>query len=55
MVLIYAIIYFKKNHNSIRQFITDEMLKKGYLATNSVYVSISHTKSAIENYLKTLS
>ena len=44
---------FKKNHNSIRQFITDEMLKKGYLATNSVYVSISHTKSAIENYLKT--
>ena len=41
-----------KNAQAIRTLFTQEMLKKGYLATPSVYVSFSHTKEHVEKYLK---
>ena len=31
---------------------TQEMLKRGYLAAASVYVSYSHTEKIVEQYLK---
>jgi glutamate-1-semialdehyde 2,1-aminomutase len=37
-----------------KTFITQEMLKKGWLAGSSVYVCIGHTDSVIENYLNEL-
>ena len=33
------------------KFITEQMLKKNYLATQNIYVSIAHTKDKIEKYL----
>ena len=43
------------NHDFIKYktFITQEMLKKGFLA-NSVYVSMSHTKNTVNKYLSHL-
>ncbi len=40
-----------KNSQEIKTLFTQEMLKKGYLASSSVYVSYSHTKEIVENYL----
>lgn len=37
-----------------KTFITQEMLKKGWIAGNSVYVCIKHSDSVIENYLNEL-
>jgi len=34
-----------------KTFITQEMLKKGYLAANTIYSSTAHTKDIIDNYL----
>jgi len=31
---------------------TQEMLKRGYLASTSIYVSLSHTRAIVEDYLK---
>jgi len=45
---------FKKNNNLLKTFITHEMLKKGYLASNIVYVSLAHEKKIIDQYLKDL-
>ena len=38
---------FKKNNEIYKTFLTQEMLKKGILANNSVYVSIAHDKKQI--------
>lgn len=38
-------------NNKILTLFTQEMLNKGYLASNSVYVSTAHTKSIVEEYL----
>ena len=44
--------YFKsKNNNAYKTFITQEMLKYGFLATNVVYLSTAHSKSIIDKYL----
>jgi len=45
---------FSKNNNLLKTFITNEMLKKKYLASNVVYVSMSHTKKIIDRYLNEL-
>jgi glutamate-1-semialdehyde aminotransferase len=45
---------FLKNNNLLKTFITSEMLKRKYLASNVVYVSISHSKKIIDKYLKDL-
>ncbi len=42
------------NENKIVTYITQEMLKRGFLASNSVYVSISHNKKILNNYFKNL-
>jgi len=42
------------NNLKYKTLITQEMLKKGYLAANSVYVSIFHTKAIIDEYLNKL-
>ena len=42
------------NENKILTFITQEMLKRGFLASNSVYVSVSHNKNILNNYFKNL-
>jgi len=39
------------NHLKYKTLITQEMLKKGYLAANSVYVCTSHSKGIIDNYI----
>lgn len=46
---------FDSNNNlKYKTFITQEMLKRGFLAANSVYVSTSHTREIIDNYLNEL-
>jgi len=45
---------FEKNHNLLKTFLTNEMLKKGYLASNIVYVSLAHKKKIIDNYINEL-
>jgi len=42
---------FNKDHQRLRTFFTQEMLKRGYLATNTVYVSYCHTKEFIKDYI----
>lgn len=37
-----------------KTYITQEMLKKGFLASNNFYASIAHTQSLIEQYLDSL-
>lgn len=40
-----------KNHQKYKTLISQEMLKRGFLAANSIYVSIAHTDDLIEEYL----
>ena len=47
-------IFQSKNHQAYKTYITQEMLKNGFLATTTIYVSISHTKKIINRYLKCL-
>ena len=37
-----------------KTLITQEMLKKGYLATNAAYVSFAHDKKLIDEYIENL-
>ena len=41
-----------KHHNIYKNFITQEMLKKGFLANNIVYSSISHTDNILKKYFE---
>jgi len=44
---------FKKgNEKALNTLFTQEMLKRGYLASNSVYVSYSHSQEEVEKYLE---
>ena len=46
---------FKSSKNlEYKTLITQEMLAKGYLAANSVYVSTEHTPTIIDGYLNAL-
>jgi glutamate-1-semialdehyde 2,1-aminomutase len=42
------------NSNLYKTFITQEMLKRGFLASNSFYASISHDSETINTYLDSL-
>ena len=42
--------FTSKNHLKYKTFLTQEMLKKGMLASNSVYSCIEHTKPILEEY-----
>ena len=44
---------FKENHE-LKNYIIEEMLKVGILASNIVYVSISHTNKILNIYFKEL-
>ena len=37
-----------------KTLITQEMLKRGFLATNSVYVSFAHDKKVVDEYIDNL-
>ena len=45
-----AFSFDSKNHLAYKTLLTQEMLKKGYLASNAVYVSMVHTPEVIEKY-----
>ena len=45
---------FPKNNQIYKTFISQEMLKKGYLASNLIYLSTKHTKNVIDNYIQAL-
>jgi glutamate-1-semialdehyde aminotransferase len=50
-----SLIMFKFNYdnaNELKTLFTQEMLKKGFLASTSVYVSYSHKEEHIEKYLE---
>ena len=52
-----AICSFKvisKYSNHYNTYIAQEMLSKGFLANNSVYVSTAHTETIIKKYLKVM-
>jgi len=44
-------IFNYEKAQELKTLFTQEMLKKGYLASSSVYVSYSHTKEIMEDYL----
>lgn len=46
--------FHSENALAYKTLITQEMLKKGYLATTTFYVSISHTEQVLEGYFKDL-
>ena len=45
---------FKKNNLLYKTYITQEMLKKGFLASNLIYLSTKHTKTIIDKYILSL-
>jgi len=50
----HALVTFSFNYENmqeLRTLFTQEMLKRGYIATPSVYVSYSHTKEIVDRYL----
>ncbi|MFX1238881.1 MAG: aminotransferase class III-fold pyridoxal phosphate-dependent enzyme [Promethearchaeota archaeon] len=52
-----ALITFSFNYENaqeLKTLLTQEMLKRGYLASNSVYVSFSHTEEHVHNYIKNI-
>jgi len=46
--------FISKNKNEYKTYVTQEMLKKGYLVGNSVYVCTEHNKSVVDNFLENL-
>jgi len=38
-----------------QKIITSEMIKNNFLATNSIYVSVTHTEKLIKKYVKEMS
>jgi len=45
---------FKNSNQIYKTYYTQEMLKKNFLATNTVYVSIAHKQQVLKKYYKTL-
>ena len=43
-----------KDNNLYKNFVTQEMLKKGFLANNTIYVSTAHRTSILKKYFKIL-
>jgi glutamate-1-semialdehyde 2,1-aminomutase len=43
--------FSSKNHTAYKTYLTQEMLKKGFLASNLIYVSTEHSQEIIEEYL----
>ena len=47
-------VFKSENHLKYKTLISQEMLKKGYLATNGIYLSTAHNKEIINEYLNAL-
>ena len=47
-------VFENPRHFEYKTLITQEMLKKGFLAATSCYTSLAHTPDVIENYLENL-
>ena len=46
--------FMSKNNLAYKTYITQEMLKKGYLAGNSIYVCTKHTEEVLSGYYQNL-
>ena len=46
--------FIYKNNLAYRTYVTQEMLKKGFLATNVIYMSTKHEKKMIDKYIQEL-
>ena len=46
--------FISKNALKYKTLVTQEMLKKGFLAANSTYVSTAHSSKLIDQYLEAL-
>ncbi len=46
--------FISKNNIAYKTFITQEMLKKKYLASNQIFLTILHTKKIIDKYMDNL-
>jgi glutamate-1-semialdehyde aminotransferase/spore coat polysaccharide biosynthesis protein SpsF (cytidylyltransferase family) len=44
-------VFSYANHMELKTYLTQEMLKRGFLASNLFYASISHSSEVIESYL----
>jgi hypothetical protein len=49
-----VINFINKDNELIKNFITQEMLKKNILASNCIYLSIFHNNSKMKKYYDTL-
>ena len=47
--------FVSDNHLKYKTYITQEMLKKGYLASNLFYSSFAHSKEILKSYINELS
>jgi glutamate-1-semialdehyde 2,1-aminomutase len=45
-----SFVFQSNNHQAYKTFITQEMLKKGFLATTTIYISVSHTRKILDKY-----
>lgn len=46
--------FSSKNNLKYKTYISQEMLKKGYLASNTIFLSSTYNKNIIDNYIKNL-
>ena len=49
-----SFVFLSKNHQEYKTFITQEMLKKSFLATTTIYVSMAHNKKILKKYFNCL-
>ena len=49
-----SFVFESKNHQAYKTFITQEMLKKNFLATNTIYTCIKHNDNLIDMYFDNL-
>jgi glutamate-1-semialdehyde 2,1-aminomutase len=49
-----SFVFKSKNHLAYKTYITQEMLKKNYLASNLIYINIFHNKKLVDKYIKDL-
>ena len=49
-----SFLFKSKNNDKYKALITQELLKKGFLASNTVYSSIAHKRYIVDKYLEEL-
>ena len=50
MLTVPILVFEGKETLSVKTFFTQEMLKRGFLASNVIYLSLAHTEEVIDNY-----